>query len=329
MSETEANKDIDRELESLLQEVGAREQPSPEMMAAVREVVHAEWAQAVHDSRRARRRHAVFAIAASVVLTAGIVFYALPHLRAEAPTVARVDRIVGSGAVVIAAGSIKPMLANAAIRIDQTLRTTSNARLVLQVAPHLQVRMDQDSEVTFAAADRVVLSQGAVYVDAAGPEARALVIDTPFGKVQHIGTQYETRLDAGTLRIRVRTGEVKVVSDAGATTAQAGEQVSVSKSGVSREPIAVSGSEWQWLAQLAARFDIENHSLAEFLVWAGRETGCEIVYASDRARDVARQVILHGSVAGLTPDSALAAVLSTTRFTYKQSTNRITVNLGP
>jgi ferric-dicitrate binding protein FerR (iron transport regulator) len=330
MSETEANKDTDRELESLLQEVGAREQPSPEMMAAVREVVHAEWTQAVHSRRRAWRRHAALAIAASVVLTAGIVFYALPHLSVEAPTtVARVDRVVGSGAVVVSAGSIMPMQANIEIRTNQTLRTPSNARTVLQVAPHLEVRIDQDSEVKFAAADRIVLSHGAVYVDAPGPDARALVIDTPFGKVQHVGTQYETRLDAGTLRIRVRSGEVKVMSDAGATTAQAGEQVRVSKSGVSREPIAVSGPEWQWLAQLAARFDIENHSLAEFLVWAGRETGCEIVYASDRARDIAGQVILHGSVAGLTPDSALAAVLSTTRFTYKQSANRITVNLGP
>jgi ferric-dicitrate binding protein FerR (iron transport regulator) len=328
MNGTEGKEEPDLEFEALLREVGAREQPNPEMTAGVRETVHEEWVHVVSERRRVRRRHTALAIAASVVLTAGILFFAVPRPSVESPIVAHVDRIVGSGAIVVSHGSAKELQANAAIRADEALRTSINTRTALQLAPNLEIRIDQESEVKFAAADRIVLSRGAVYVDASGPNTPPLVIETSFGKIQHVGTQYESRLDGGALRVRVRTGEVKLVSDSGTTIAQAGEQLRVSISGVSREPVAISGPEWQWLARVAAVFDIENRSLAEFLVWASRETGYEVVYASDHARDAAHQVILHGSVNGLAPDSALTAVLSTTRFTYTQSANRIIVALA-
>jgi len=328
MSETDDSRETDVELEALMQEIGAREQPDSKMTDAVRELVHAEWLAVVHERRRMRWKAATLAIAASVVLTAGILLFVLPRSGVE-PVVARVDRLVGDGAVLVSGGDTAPVIANTQVHAEQTLRTASNVRAALQLAPHLEVRMDQNSEAKFVAADRIVLYRGALYVDASGPQSAPLSIETPFGNIQHVGTQYETRLEESALRIRVRTGEVRWVRDSEETTAQAGEQLSVSKSGVSREPIAVSGGDWQWLAQVAARFELENHSVAEFLDWAGHEMGCEVVYASERAHAAAREVILHGSVEGLTPDSALAAVLSTTHFTYTQAANRITIAMRP
>jgi hypothetical protein len=254
---------------------------------------------------------------------------ALPHLRSEPVIVAHVDRLVGEASAQVSSNSSNPLHANESIVSGQTLRTAADGRVALHMTPQLELRIDGNSEMKFVAADRIVLSRGALYVDASGSDAQPLVVETPFGNVQHLGTQYETRVDAAALRVRVRSGMVKLVSEAGSTTAQAGEQLEVSIAGVTREPISIAGPEWQWLAQVASTFDIENHSLAEFLVWAGHETGYQITYDSDRARDAARQVILHGSVAGLAPDSALATVLSTTRFTYRQNANRITVSLRP
>ena len=329
MSGTKTNNGTDLEVEALLREVGAREQPSPEMTSAVREAVHAEWTHVVGERRRARRRVAALAIAASVaVVGSGTLALLLPHLRTEPAVIAHVERFVGPGALLVGDDRLGGLQANTSIRAGQSLRTADNARVALHISPGLELRIDGNSEVKFAAANRIVLSRGAVYVDASAP-AQALVIETSFGKVQHVGTQYETRVGDGLLRVRVRSGAVTLVSDAGSTTAQAGEQLNVSMSRVSREPIAVAGPDWQWLAQLAGNFELENRSLADFLKWAGHETGYEIVYDSDRARDAAHQVILHGSVAGLTPDSALTAVLSTTRFTYRQTANRITVSLRP
>jgi ferric-dicitrate binding protein FerR (iron transport regulator) len=263
------------------------------------------------------------------VLIAATILLVLPRLNLESPIVAKVDRVVGEGAVVVERESAVPLQPAASVHVDQLLRTAPNVRMALQLGPHLEVRMDEESQAKFAAADRIVLYRGALYVDASSAQSPPLSIETPYGKVQHVGTQYDTRVDDRSLRIRVRTGAVVLVRDAQVTTAQGGEQLRVSASGVRREPTAVSGADWKWVAQVAARFDIENHSLAEFLEWTGRETGYEIVYASDRVQDAARQVILHGSVAGLTPELALAAVLSTTRFTYSQVANRITIALRP
>jgi hypothetical protein len=54
--------------------------------------------------------------------------------------------------------------------------------------------------------------------------------------------------------------------------------------------------------------------LSDFLDWVGRETGKRIVYASPQALQVARGVVLRGSIGELDPESALTAVLSTTEL---------------
>ena len=38
--------------------------------------------------------------------------------------------------------------------------------------------------------------------------AVAVVVDTPFGTVSHVGTQFELRLQPDSLNVRVREGEV-------------------------------------------------------------------------------------------------------------------------
>ena len=66
------------------------------------------------------------------------------------------------------------------------------------------------------------------------------------------------------------------------------------------------------LSHFRPPFSIEGRSVDEFLGWAARETGRQVVYASPDIEQQARRVTLSGTVEGLAPDQALAAVLATT-----------------
>ena len=44
------------------------------------------------------------------------------------------------------------------------------------------------------------------------------------------------------------------------------------------------GETWDWIASTTPAIDIEGRPLADFLAWAGRELGREVVFASPELR---------------------------------------------
>jgi hypothetical protein len=132
------------------------------------------------------------------------------------------------------------------------------------------------------------------------------------GTVRHLGTQYQARIANGDLRVAVREGRVQVGSAGGTVEGVAGEQLTISNGRVARSELAANAPDWDWLATITPPFSLEGRSVDAFLGWAGRETGRAIVYGSPDAEQQAREVILSGTLEGLTPDEAVAAVLSTT-----------------
>ena len=132
------------------------------------------------------------------------------------------------------------------------------------------------------AVDRLLLTRGAIHVDAdpARPP-RPLAVDTPFGLVSHIGTQFELRLDDRSLGVRVREGEVAVESRQGRVTAGVVDALRLTTDRpVERSRISTSGAEWAWVATLASPFVLEGATVPAFLDWASREQGWRWEYAS-------------------------------------------------
>ena len=82
---------------------------------------------------------------------------------------------------------------------------------------------------------------------------------------------------------------------------------------------------WNWIADVTPPYAIEDRRLAEFLAWVCRETGRELAFATPEAEAAAQSIILRGSVAGLSPDEALAAVMATTNLTYTDDNGRLIV----
>ncbi len=311
--------DDERDIERVLRGSGARPQPPAEVERQVRAGVRAEWLAVVATERLMRRRRVGLALAAGVVFAAVGAWLVAPRMQQSDVVLANV--VLTHGELRVAngwAGRWRQVADGEAIRAGQQLMTGSDDRGALLLPSGLSLRLDHGTRIAMRSADRVDIGKGSVYVDAGAEAAgsRQFEIGTPAGAVRHLGTQYEVRLDGPVVSIRVREGRVQLQHQ-GASIAEgrAGEQLSVGRSGaVTRSATDTYGASWAWVAATAPGFELEGRSLVEFLDWAGRELGQRVAYRSPTIAAEAAAVVLSGSVAGLAPDQALAAVMATTQL---------------
>lgn len=318
----------EQKIGTLIQRGGPRPQPGAAAREAVRSAVHAEWQAVVAERASRRRRTVTWAMAAGLAVAGVAVWMAAPTMRAAAGPVATIARLSGDVATGTN-GAWQPVAAGTAIRSGSELRTSAGGRVALQFGAGLSVRLDENSLVAVVAPDRIELKQGAVYVDAGDHAERSapLFVETAAGTVRHLGTQYEARLVDRGLQLRVREGRVALAADSRTHEGGAGEQLIITREGAEqRSRIARAGSHWAWVSEVAPVYDIEERTLAEFLRWASRETGREVVYSSPRTEVEAQAVVLRGSIAGLTPERALDAVLSTTQLSFSETTESLLID---
>jgi ferric-dicitrate binding protein FerR (iron transport regulator) len=336
MSDSNRNREEleDADLDRALRAAGRRAQPPEEVTQAVRAAVRAEWQAAVDVQRARRLRWAAVATAAGVSAAALGVWMTHPSLQNETATVASVARVTGE--VTSDKGfwsSSRAVSEQQILHAGDELTTGRTGRVALSFPNRMSVRLDRDTTIELADAQTVVVHAGAVYVDAQ-PQPQSeprLRLDTPAGSVYHIGTQYEVRLIGSGVRVRVREGEVELAARNPASPPQrgkTGEQLTVSAGGrLERAVIPTYGAAWDWVHATAPAFDIDGRELSEFLAWVARELGCEIVFSTPESKAEAARVTLSGSVAGLPPDEALAAVLSTTRLQSSRRDGQLVIDL--
>ena len=329
-------------LRLLLREMEPGTAAPTEVEQRIRQAVAAEWRSAVTEhaagnasSRRTVWRRPAFALAASLAAAMIMTWVVATHAPAPAPVVATLSRI--SGAVESGAGTDwLPVSAGQTLIAGNELVTGPQGRAALDLQHGVTLRLDTDTRIALAGMDRILVKRGAVYLDAGASPSLAdpVRIDTVFGTTRHLGTQYEVRMAPAKMLVSVREGRVEL-SGATYTTrsalarpivAEAGEQLVVqSTGGVTRGVIAGRDAHWDWISDVTPPFAIEQRPLTEFLLWFCRETGRELRFASPQMEHAAGQVILRGSITGLTPDAAFTAVIATTVLGYSDENGRLTI----
>lgn len=282
-------------------------------VAPIKEEARRAWrAHLEHRRARARRRPFFLAAAAVLALAAGAALVLYPSSGAG-PTLATIEASAG-GATLDGA----PAAFGAALRRGAVLSTGADGRVALRLAGGVSLRLDAASAVRLGGASSARLERGAIYVDSgatavadglASPEG-AVEIETALGTVRDVGTQFEVRLlEDEALRVRVREGTVAVESDGRREIAESGSELLVDARGETRRGVvAAQGEAWGWAERAAAPIAIEGTRLGAFLDWAARETGRRWRFAGGVPPATA-DVLLHGSLAGLTPAEALEVVL--------------------
>lgn len=322
----------DEGIEQLLREVGVRDLPAPEVMEEVRDAVHGEWRHMV--GQRARRRRIVgYAMAAGVAAVALAVTFTVQFIATPTVALARVARVVGSLEVDPAGfGEWRAVLPGEQVKTGDTVRTDESSSAALDFGNGVSVRIDSSSLIEFTAPERLALDHGGVYVDAdprlaaGASKPSGLVVETPYGSVRHLGTQYQVRATRTGIEVSVREGRVEIANAAGTHTGAAGDQLHVARDGeLSRSTISPHDSAWQWASRVAPAIEIEQRPLTALADWVSRETGKRIVYASPQLQAQAAQLILRGSVDELSPEQALAAALAPTSFEHRETSSTIEI----
>ena len=321
----------DRDIERVLKSAGLREKPPADVERAVREQLRGQWREVVADRGRRGRQRVAYALAAGFV-TAVVGVWAITPRFADSPVVVA-SVAVAAGDVRVTSGWLDrwhDVAAGQALLEGQTLETGSGGRGALALPGGISARVDGGSRLIVAAAERLELERGTIYVDSGQAPSPTAPLDvvTPSGTVRHVGTQYEVRLLPAGVQVSVRDGTIEWRSSGGnLERSGAGEQLTISNDGsVERTSVPAYGDAWNWTLEAAPSIDIEGMPLSSFLAWASRETGRDIAYATPAVEREAAGIVVHGSIAGLTPPEALDAVLATTNVRAQASGGSLVID---
>ncbi|HEV8240166.1 MAG TPA: FecR family protein [Thermoanaerobaculia bacterium] len=302
---------------ALLRLAGAAPALSEEELLPARAAARAVWQRQVRQRARRRQAWAAGALAASLVAAVSVAWWVRkPAVPAAPVTVASLELRSGdvtvepAPAISAAAGTTPPLLAGT------VLTSAADGRAALRLAGGVSVRLDGGSRVRLLAPRALALESGALYVDSGALPGAPLEVVTPLGRVTDLGTQFEVRLApagaaAPALHLRVREGEVRVDSGGATHRAEAGSELLLAADGTVRHgALAADDPAWQWAARAAPAIEIEGRTLASFLDRETRELGLRWRLVEPRPEQAPNDVVLHGSVDGLTPEEAIEVVLT-------------------
>jgi hypothetical protein len=319
---------------ALIRLAGRRPEPSPSGAARVRAAVEAEWRRSV---RRRSRRRAMWMIAAASAAGFPLALWlqARPSGPRPAPplppaTVATVVRAIGPVRITPRGLPSRSIAAGDTLLDGAIIETALGGRIGVQLPGGASVRIDAGSRATFETDSRIGLDTGRMYVDRDGnAKGAAVAISTRWGVVRDIGTQFEISTTGSSLAVRVREGAVRIEGATVSASVARSESLHIDAAGtLTRGKLATHGEDWSWTETLAAAFAIEGASLDKFLNWVARERGLTWRFADAATTAEAANVVLHGSIEGLTPAEALAAVLPTCGMSYRVRGDRLVIALA-
>lgn len=312
------------ELEPLFGVAGRRPRLPEHELAPIRAAARGAWRRQLQRAAVRRWAGSAVGLAAGALLVVGLLARDARTVGRGSPTAAASPVEVGE--LLLEVGEVTVLGPDGAIpdglRAGSTVVTGRGGRAAVRLSGGTSVRIDVESTVRLEAATLVALDRGAVYVDSnpRSPHAPIAVV-TPLGTVRHRGTQFEVRLfddlsapaasgAAVALRVTVREGALDVDRGGRAFEARAGVELTLRADGSLEQSSAPShGATWDWTQEAAPPFPIEGSTLAAFLDWVSRETALPWRFGDSSLEAIARETILHGSIAGLTPEEALSVVL--------------------
>lgn len=309
-----ADRDV---LAELVAAAGRRCEPSRNEYERTLAAATLSWQRSLHARRRRR------ALAFAATLTAVAIALATLLHRSAIPIPVIIGRaVIVHGDVTFRTSSREgwhSLRSGGELPAGSELRTGPTAGLALNLINGLSARLDEHSSVAMDSDREFRLMSGGVYVDTRGGAASGtLRIDTALGTVTDVGTAFETRVENGSVRVRVRDGVVRFDAIGAAPQFQAaGDEFEIDPRGTVRRRHCDPGSDvWSWASTLAPLPEVEGQPLLKFLAWVAHETGRRVRFEAPDVERQAGQVTLHGTLRDLTPLQALDVMLSTTDLEY-------------
>ncbi len=310
-------------LSRLLQVAGPRPSAPARVVAEVKRATYPTWQAKVQAVARARRRRRTWTLAAAAVLlmsVGGILWRIAPGSAPAAPArVATVEVVTVPVTTSTRGWGSGSVTAGSELAAGSRLETGSRGFATLRLTGGASARLDAGTILRLATATVLELESGAVYLDTgSAPGGATLEVTTPYGVARDVGTQFEVRLLEAALRIQVREGKVEVDLGGASHPATTGTALTFGAGGaVTREEVSAHGPVWGWILDTSPPFELEGHTLGEFLGWVTRETGWRTRFADPVLEREVTGTVLHGSLGGARPDQAPELVLPGSGLRYR------------
>jgi hypothetical protein len=304
-------------IEALLKVAGKRLQPKESVKNEVYANVYAVWKQQ-NQSRLYQNR--VFLVAASLFTFIG--FYAFYFLNIE-DTNPLNKSIMLSGQIQVSHNQSdwNFLQRNGVLQAGDSIKTSNHNRLLVELNNGNVFRLDENSRIQLINENEINLQAGQIYIESNESIANnQLIIETDFGSIKHIGTQYNVKLSPDNIDVSVRKGKVMMHTNSVDKEILFGHALSVDKLGKNNvTKITSFDSTWDWTQKISPIFDIQDKSIKQYLIWVSNETGYPIQWNGSGTENAANKVSLSGSIKGISPLESLDVILPTTNFNYKIS----------
>ena len=281
------NNKSDRHFEQLMRGVGKR----PEIPTGVQDNAEQHFRKelaSVNASRVRRKRLAQYALAATVIISS-VILLNLFREPTQAPIVIGViSESVGNG-YWQNNGTERSLAVGNQLSVGDVFSTSDGYARLSLYNNTIDFRVGQNSKFSFASADSIHLQRGSIYIDATENTTARFLVNTRYGTVEHIGTQYMVTSNQNEVTIAVREGEIRYQGGSGVITSHATENkaelISITRTGLhSRRAIPTSGEQWYWVNNVSPEFSTAGKSFMVILNWTARETGRKITFTSDEIR---------------------------------------------
>jgi ferric-dicitrate binding protein FerR (iron transport regulator) len=287
----------------------------------IKAAIRPAWRDEVEIHSRQRRRLWAGGLAAAAAVIVALVL--VPRLqRSSAPTgrTAITVAVIDGGLEVTPPGATARFLGSGdggwVVPDGSLVRSRPGQRASLWLTGGQSLRIDEKTVARLDSERSISLDSGAVYISSAGGIDSSVEVRTAFGTATDIGTQFEVRVEGGTLDISVREGLVSLARGGDEYQIADGIRFSVDSAGaVTTTPVLTYDPAWTWCQAIAPAFEIEGRSALAFLDWVSDETGLSVRFADASVEKLAAATLLHGTISGLKPAETPSAVLPTCGLT--------------
>lgn len=306
-----ANQDklSEQQIAELLKKVGPLKEPPADMSARVKASVRETW---VEETTSRQTPWAYRAAAAVAVLSIGLVFTLQgPD---EIPGVATVD--AGQHAIEVFSDNQQwTRASDEGLSTGSIIRVNGDAPVSFTFNDGMNVRAKPGTRLQLSSSHEITLNQGSIYLDSYNTvQPEPFTVTTAFGTARDIGTQFMVSLnDADAWSVQVRDGQVNIADDDHRLSLGSGDAITISaENDVSERSVSTHDTSWEWSETARPTYDIEGRYLNDYLLWVSRETGRELRFASETARQSATSTRVHGTIDGLSATESLNKVLEIT-----------------
>lgn len=286
-------KKVDDRIGGVLSNASPRPTPHTRRKEEAYRKLRGEW-QAGLSAKKHTRRLVVTGIAASIVATAALSLQVglgpssvAPELKATLARSAGSDITLNGQPI----GDRIPVNAVLQFHPDDRLSTGASAAVSIAWNATGSLRLASSSSLVFSSGGGVELVEGRIYYDSKshdGQHSTDIIVDTPYGRIHHVGTQFVAAVGRAGVNISVREGEVTFGMGVNSVAVKAGQSALINADlEPFFSPVDSIGEEWTWASQIAPLMDIDGHSTREIIGWLAKETGHVVVYETIAAEEFA------------------------------------------